>query len=141
MSRIKIHLPEKFIFKTEIIVRIDDLNYGQHLANDRLLAFAHEARVQFLHSLGYGELTFCGLGLIMADAAVSFKAEAFQGDTLSIEVAVHDLSKYGFDFIYKVSDKLTKSEIALIKTGMVCFDYEKRKIASLPQEAKEKLHG
>ena len=141
MTRIKINLPEKFNFKTELAIRIDDLNYGQHLANDRILAFAHEARVQFLKSLGYGELTFAGVGLIMSDAAISFRAEAFHGDLLIIELGVVELSKFGFDLIYKISDKSTNKEVASVKTAMVCFDYQKRKIALIPQEAKDKLHG
>ena len=122
-------------------VRIDDLNYGNHLANDRVLAFAHEVRVQYLKSLGYGELNFCGVGLIMTDASVSFKSEAFQGDKLHVELAVDDITKFGFDLIYRITDSSTKKEVALVKTGMVCFDYEKKKISVLPQKAKVKLYG
>jgi acyl-CoA thioester hydrolase len=141
MARVKIELPERLLFKTELTVRSDDLNYGKHLANDRILAFAHEARVQFLKSLGYGELDFSGQGLIMSEAIVSFRAEAFQGDHLIIEVGVTDVTKFTFDLIYRVTDKSTKKEVALIKTGMVCFDYEKKKVALISQEAKDKLNG
>ena len=141
MARIKIEIPETFIFKTVLSVRIDDLNYGRHLANDRVLALAHEARIQFFQSLGYTELEFAGTGLIMSDAGISFRAEAFQGDELLIEIGVSDVTKFGFDLIYKISDKQEKHEVALVKTGMVCFDYEKKKIAVIPPQAKEKLNG
>lgn len=47
MARIKIDLPKNFIFNTSLPVRIDDLNYGRHLANDRVLALAHEGRIRF----------------------------------------------------------------------------------------------
>ena len=141
MGRVKIEFPEKVMFKTSLVVRIDDLNYGKHLSNDRVLAFVHEARVRFLQSLGYGELTFAGLGLIMADAAISFKAESFQGDELEIEVGVTALTKLGFDLIYKLTNKATGHEVAIVKTGMVCYDYEKRKVALIPEEAKSKLNG
>jgi acyl-CoA thioester hydrolase len=141
MGRIKIQLPEKFIFTTTLTVRIDDLNYGRHLANDRVLALAHEARIQFLKSLQYTELNLAGTGLIMSDAAISFKAEAFQGNELIIEIGVTDLSKFGFDLIYKITDKEAKHEVAIVKTGMICFNYEKKKMTLLPTEAKEKLNG
>ncbi len=56
MSRIKIEMPEKFIYKTEIPVRITDINYGGHLGNDSLLSIIHEARVRFLKHLEYSEV-------------------------------------------------------------------------------------
>lgn len=43
MARVKIELPEKFIFKTEIPIRIDDINYGGHLGNDTVLFTYYEA--------------------------------------------------------------------------------------------------
>lgn len=141
MARIKIDLPKNFIFNTSLPVRIDDLNYGRHLANDRVLALAHEGRIRFFKSLGYTELDFAGTGLIMSDAAITFKAEAFQGDELLIEIGVTDLSKFGFDLIYRITDKENKHEVAIVKTGMVCFDYEKKKVTLIPTEAKEKLNG
>ena len=55
MPRIKIELPEIFIFKTEISIRITDINYGGHLGNDSLLSIIHEARVRFLKHLDYSE--------------------------------------------------------------------------------------
>ena len=65
MPRIKIKLPEKFIFRTEIPIRITDINYGGHLGNDSLLSIIHEARVRFLKSLGYSESNVEGVGIIM----------------------------------------------------------------------------
>jgi hypothetical protein len=38
MARVKIDLPDKFIFKTEIPIRINDINYGGHLGNDAVLS-------------------------------------------------------------------------------------------------------
>jgi len=46
MARIKIEIPDKFIYKTEIPIRITDINYGGHLGNDSLLSIIHEARVR-----------------------------------------------------------------------------------------------
>ena len=56
MARIKVELPEQFAFSTTIPVRITDLNYGKHVGNDTILSMIHEARVQYLRQLGYGEL-------------------------------------------------------------------------------------
>ncbi len=37
MARINIELPDKFIYSTEIPIRITDINYGGHLAHDSVL--------------------------------------------------------------------------------------------------------
>jgi acyl-CoA thioesterase FadM len=132
MPRIKITIPEKFIFKTEIPIRITDINYGGHLGNDSLLSIVHEARVKFLNHLGYSESNVEGVGIIMIDAGVQYKSEGFYGDNLLIEMSVNDFSGIGCDFIYRIANKESKKEIALAKTGIVFFDYEKRKTASVP---------
>ncbi|WP_255669390.1 hypothetical protein [Myroides oncorhynchi] len=43
MARVKLNLPTEFIFETKIPVRITDLNYGNHLGNDKLLSISHAA--------------------------------------------------------------------------------------------------
>jgi acyl-CoA thioester hydrolase len=135
MARVKVALPDAFPFTTEIPVRITDLNYGGHLGNDALLGLLHEARVHFLRSLGldsdYDPVS--KLGLIMVDVAIEYKGEAFYGDTLRFDMAATDANKYGFDVLYHVHNQAGK-EIARAKTGMLCFDYNVRKLRLLPAE-------
>jgi len=139
MPRIKIAIPEKFIYKTEIPIRITDLNYGGHLGNDSLLSIIHEARVRFLNHLGYSESDVRGVGIIMIDSAIQYKSEGFYGDELLIEIAVNDFSGIGCDFVYRLKNKKSNKEIAVAKTGIVFFDYEKRKTAQVPSEFKKKI--
>ena len=110
------------------------------MGNDALLSILHEARVQYLLHHGYAELDIVGKSLIMADVAIEYKGEAFRGDVLTIEMAAHDFTKYGFDIIYRVTNQEQKL-IALAKTGMLCFDYTARKVISLPQEVTNRLSG
>ena len=141
MARIKIEIPGKFIFKTEIPVRITDINYGGHLGNDSLLSIIHEARVRFLNHLNYSESNVEGVGIIMIDSAIQYKAEGFYGDELIVEIAVNDFSGIGCDFVYRVTNKNTSEEIAFAKTGIVFFNYEKRKTATVPSEFKKKFES
>src|SRR5436190_22276758 len=97
MARIKIDLPGNFTFTTSIQVRITDINYGGHVGNDAVLSLIHEARMQYLKQLGYSELEFGGVGLIMADAAIEFRNELFYGDTVIVSVACAELSKVSFE--------------------------------------------
>lgn len=139
MARIKLHLPKSFSFSTQIPVRITDINYGNHLGNDAVLSLLHEARMQFLQEVGFTELNFAGVGLIMADAAIEFKAEAFYGDVLKAYVAADEFSKIGFDLFYKLVKGEEETVVALAKTGMICFDYAQRKVTAVPEEARLKL--
>jgi acyl-CoA thioesterase FadM len=141
MSRIKIDLPDSFPFHFSFPVRITDLNYGAHVGNDSILSFIHEARVRFLKSRGYTELDLEGAGLIMSDAAIEFKKEIYYGDEIRISVAVMDFNRVGFDLLYKLEKEEGDGPIllAVAKTGMICYDYSLKKIAALPETAKNKL--
>ncbi|MDN4164658.1 thioesterase family protein [Cytophagales bacterium LB-30] len=140
MARIKIELPSQFIYQTEIPVRITDLNYGGHMGNDVLLSMLHEARMQWFASLGYpSEVAIEGVGVIMTDAALVYKAETFYGETLQIHLALTDFNKYGFDVVYKIMGKQSAKEIAHAKTGLVFFDYSARKISPIPPPFLQKV--
>ncbi len=141
MARLSIDLPDEFIFSTEITVRASDINYGGHVGNDSVLTLFQEARIIFYRQLGFkDEVNIQGsVGQLISDAAVVYKAESFLGDELIIQIAVADFNKYGFDLLYKMSNKTTGNEVARGKTGIVCFDYEKRKVASVPNILMEKL--
>lgn len=138
MARIKIDMPETFAFTTSLVVRITDLNYGAHVGNDTVLSFIHEARVHYLQSLGYSEFNLEGAALIMADAALIFKNEIYYGDELLISIQATEFTRVGFDLIYKMEKKAGDRPlplVALVKTAMVCFDYEQKKLIPLPEKA------
>jgi len=141
MARTRIDLPEKFSFNTRIPVRITDLNYGNHVGNDSILSIIHEARVQFLKHFGLEELKFGGVELIMSDVAIEFKNELFYGDMLFVSVTASEFAKVAFTIFYKLEKEKDgkKIPVAFAKTGMVCFDYENRKITAVPAQAKTKL--
>lgn len=133
MARIKLDLPEHFPFSTELQVRITDVNYGGHMGNDSLLGLLHEARVQFLAHYGLSELDIGGAGIIMADSVIVYKSEAFPGEVLDIAVTATDFNKYGCDFVYQVTERVSRREVARAKTGIVFFDYQKRAVQKTPQ--------
>lgn len=140
MARVKIDIPEKSIFQCSIPVRISDINYGQHLGNDALVSLLHEARVQWLHSLQYTELSIETVGLIMADLAVMYKSESFYGDLLQIHLYVGETSSVSFELIYEIKNQ-HQQLVAVAKTSMVCFDYSLRKVTSLPAIFAAKLNA
>lgn len=143
MPRLNLPLPPTFSFTTIIPVRITDINYGGHAGNDSILSMIHECRFQYLHSLGYSELNFENVGLIMGDVAIEFKAEVFYGDQLTAYITAIDFLRSSFDFYYKFEKASSSGQITVVKakTGMVCFDYNQKRIVSVPARAKELLQG
>lgn len=137
MARIRIELPPAFKFTTDIPVRITDLNYGGHVGNDTILSIIHEARAQFFKSFGYNENDFGGTGTIMADVVINFKKELFYGDMIHASVAVLNISRASFDVVYLLAKE--NVIVAEARTGMVCFDYVKKKVTSIPEEVKFRL--
>ena len=141
MARIKIELPPSFSFSITIPVRITDINYGGHVGNDSVLSIMHEARMQFLKHHGYSELDFGGTGLIMNDVGIEFRNELFYGDTIIASVSAGDFSKVSFDLYYKF-EKQTGDKLVLVaaaKTGMICYNYDQKKISVVPEAAKIKI--
>ncbi len=139
MPRIKLDLPTNFHFTTEIPVRITDINYGGHLGNDAVLSIIHEARVRFLMEKGYTEFNVEGVGIIMTDSAVVYKSEAFYGESLRIQVAVKDFSKYGCDLYYLLRERESGREVVHAKTGIAFFNYEERKLAAVPEKFQQQF--
>ncbi len=131
MARVEIDLPETFAFSTDLPLRVDDLNYGNHLGNDRVLSLAQEVRVRWLASHGLGELDVGGAGLILADAALVYRAEGKYGMTLRGELAVGEVRTRSVELLHRFTDVASGQEIARVKTGVLCFDYAARKVVSL----------
>jgi acyl-CoA thioester hydrolase len=141
MARITIDLPTEFRFSTAISIRITDINYGGHAGNDTILSLVHEARMQFLNSAGYTEMNCGGTGLIMTDAAIEFKKELFYGEVVKVSVVATNFSKISFELFYKM-EKQTEAKtilVAKVKTSMVCFDYNAKKVTAFSPEVIEKL--
>ena len=139
MSRIKLDLKGvPFVFRTELEVRISEVNYGRHMGNDALLGLLHEARLRFLAHMGFSEEDIGGAGLLMGDAVVQYKAVAFRGDRLAVEVGIDALERRTFDVAYRVVRAGDGAVVALAKTGRVAFDYAKNRLAEVPAAFVEK---
>ncbi len=133
MARLELALPDRFPFATDIAVRITDINYGQHLGNDAVFGILHEARLRFLAQFGFSEVDIGGPGLIMAEAACRFRGQAAYGDRLRVEVAAGNAAGSRFDLFYRIRNAETNVDVAEARTGMLCFDYQRRRPARMPE--------
>lgn len=127
---------DAFKFSTELDVRISDINYGGHLGNDRYLSLFQEARLRYLKRFGYSELDIGDqTSLIMSQAHIDFKAQAFWGDRLTIFVRIAQMTAVKFRMEYVMVHG--EDEAKLIASGyteLVGFDYRHQKVKKLPHK-------
>ena len=141
MPRIQIDLPEHFVYSTEITLYLSHMNYAGHLDNALLLSLVSEARARFFTALGYTELNVDGVGIIIADAAVQYKSEAFHREVMVIDMSANDFSSKGCDLLWCMREKVSQREVARGKTGIVFFDYEARQVAPVPANFRARAGG
>ncbi len=136
MARVKIELPKLFDFDTEVQVSINDINAGGHLGNHSLVAILNEAHLRFLEAKGFPETVIDGRAFINSDLAIVYRSQAYHRDVLRIEVAIANFHEYGCDMLYRVTNNQTGKQVAVARTGMLFFDYERNKIAEVPERFK-----
>lgn len=139
MARIRFRIPRQLPFSCTIPIRVTDLNYGGHLANDKVLTLMHEARELYFRHHGYTEMEAEGTSFIMGDCAIMYKTEGFYGQVLRIEVGAGDYSRASFDLYYRLVIAGEDKILAEGKTGLVCFDYETRKVTAVPEALQARL--
>lgn len=139
MARIEIGLPEKFIFSTNVPVRISDVNRAGHVSWDSMFRILDEASVQFWTSLGDSQTGGEKIARITVDAGINYKKQAYHGQTLRVEIGATELSGKGFDQVFRITDLANGTEIARAKAGVLCYDYETQKVVSIPEVLRQKL--
>lgn len=139
MARLQLDLPASFRFSTEIQIYISHVNLGGHLDNAQLLTLVSEARVRFFKSLGYSESDVAGHPIVVGDLMAQYKSEAFHGETMCIGMEPADFNRYGFDLMFRMTDKASGREVARGKTGIVFVQAHAKKVAPIPEALLAKL--
>jgi acyl-CoA thioester hydrolase len=141
MSRLVIPLPEKFIFCTEIPIRIGDINRASHLSHVNLIQILEEARARFVVSLGYkDEVNISqGKGFILADLQIIFEGQSHYGQTLQIEIGITDIEEKSFSLVYLITNSENRSRVAIARTTILTFDYREQKVISISEDLRQKL--
>ena len=140
MARVKLAPLDHYQSIYETTVEVTDLNYGNHLGNDALVGIIHRARVHFLHRLSVSEndLGDGKTGILMADLIVNYMGESFLFDKLCVESSIGEMRSKGFRMFHRIT-VLQGRIIALAETGIVAYNYQKRKIAGIPKSFVSKI--
>lgn len=80
-----------------------------------------------------------GCGLIMVDAELEYKGQAFLGEELLIVICPADYNAAGFSLLYEVN--AGERLILRARTGLACFDYKRQRVCRMPGPFREALEA
>ncbi len=126
------------MFATTLAVNIEHINYGEHLAHDKLISLMHEARLRFFDHLGQSELDFYGISLILKTITVDYRQEAFRGDLLTFALTIRHISRSAFTLHYEIRNQHNEA-VADAEVVLLGFDYGNRQVAHLPDLCRQAL--
>lgn len=133
MARIRIDLPDTFLYQRDFRIPAEYINSADHMGAEYMLTIAVETKAEFIKSLGYASnMEVEGLGLIMADSGVVYFAESDLDDLLRIDVGLMNIGDKSAEFIYQVTNVTKACVAARVKCGILFFDYEAKKPESIP---------
>ncbi len=130
-SKLTIQEYEKEKYKYQTFVRVGDLNYGNHLAHDKLITIVHDARVSFLKAHQLQEINIENtFSLLVSTLSVQYLSQAYLGELLCISIFIDEIKNTYFQMKYKISR--TKTPIALCATHLVCYNQIKKRPDKIP---------
>ncbi len=122
----------EFKFSIPLTVRIDDINYGNHVGYQIYFLYFQQARIAYLAQFGFSEFNINGYGMIISEANCRYKQELFFGNDIIVKCKVSELKSKMFimEYLITKADKVC----AIGFTNNMCFDYKNKKVVILPQE-------
>ena len=124
-----------FRFYHPIEVRYGDLDPQGHLNNAKYFTLIEQARISSVKTLGLWQGgSFLEIGMILAEARMTFKAPILWGHPIQVGVRVARLGNKSFDLSYSIQDSKTQTEHAVGSTVQVAYDYRSAQTIPIPDE-------
>ena len=117
-------------------VKQEDLNYGNHVGNERALLFFQWTRESFLRQNNLSETNIGdGSGFIQVEATVQYKKQLFLDQKIEVRITKIEIKGLKIIFEYEI---YTGKELAITGTATVlAYNYEEQKIKKIPTKFKE----
>jgi acyl-CoA thioester hydrolase len=130
-----------FHFIYPIEVRYVDLDPQGHVNNANFLSYFEQARVNYLIHLGLfsKDQSFLEIGVILADAHITFQSPILFGADVRVGVCVSRLGNKSMTMEYRMFDAASGKELATGSTVLVTFDYRSQQTIPIPTAWREKI--
>lgn len=124
----------EFHYYHPIEVRYGDLDPQGHLNNAKYLTYFEQARISYIAHLGlWTSGSFNDIGIILADAHVTFRSAVQFGQRVRVGVRVSRLGNKSLNMEYRLEDQDTGAELASGSTVLVAYDYRTGRTIPVPE--------
>ena len=131
----------EFRFFHPIEVRYGDLDPQGHLNNAKYLTYFETARINYFVHLGLFKpgQSFMDIGIILADARITFHAPVQYGTLVKVGVRTSKLGNKSMTIEQNIVNAETDEELATGQVILVAFDYHTNKTLPIPKEMRETI--
>ncbi|MBN1454020.1 MAG: acyl-CoA thioesterase [Anaerolineales bacterium] len=131
----------EFRFFHPIEVRYGDLDPQGHLNNAKYLTYFETARINYFIQLGLFKprQSFMDIGVIMAEARVTFHAPVQYGTSVQVGVRTSKLGNKSMTVEQNIVNAETGEVLASGQVILVAFDYHANKTLPIPKEMREAI--
>lgn len=116
-----------------IEIRYGDLDPQGHVNNARYLTYFEQTRANYLRHLGLWDgKSFLEIGIILAEARVSFLAPVLFGQQVQVGARVSKIGNKSLTMHYSLEDIQTGLQLAAGEAVLVAYDYAAAKTIPVP---------
>ena len=117
-------------------IKQEDLNYGNHVGNERALLFFQWTRESFLRQNNLSETNIGdGSGFIQVEATVQYKKQLFLDQKIEVRITKIEIKGLKIIFEYEI---YSGKDLAITGTATVlAYNHEEQKIKKIPANFKE----
>ncbi len=127
------HLMSTFAFSHPIEIRYGDLDPQGHVNNAVYLTYFEQARIHYIKNLGlWPSGDFIDIGIILADAHITFRAAALFGQRVQVKAGVTRLGNKSLTMEYLLEDCDTGQVLAEASTVLVTYAYRDNQTIPIP---------
>ena len=127
-------------FYQSIEVRYGDLDPQGHVNNASYLTYLEQARIGYIRHLGlWRGGSFLDIGIILADAHLTFRAPILFGEQVRVGVRVIRLGNKSLTMEYVLEEASDHTEFATASSVLVTYDYRTGQTIPVPTEWRQAI--
>lgn len=116
-------------------VRYGDIDAQGHVNNARTFTYMEQARVRYVQHLGLWDgRDFKSIGIILAEAACTYKAPILLTQRLRVGVRTSRIGTKSIEFSYSIEDADSGQVMATGRTVQVAYDYKLGVSVRVPED-------
>ena len=116
----------------------DEIDAQQHVHNLRYLQWTLWAAGRHVEAVGWDTKAALkrGVGWVVREHKVQYRAAAFGGDDLIVRTWVHDMQRFASTRKYVICRPADETLLARVETRWVFVDLRQHRVLAIPDEAK-----